>query len=181
MTNEIIDLARRYGEVRAKHGEVEKQLKELAKQWDQLESDLADAMIDAGVSSVAVEGFGRFQLSRSSYPSVNAAQKPQFYEYLKASGNGDLLRLDVPAPTLNAFLKRHKTELEAQFVAEGLTAAQAARISGLRDTDGNLPYADAAKAVGRPMDEMLAEEMAIALLKANGAAMFSKKGVSLYK
>lgn len=174
-------LAKQFGDLKRLHEALKACLDEVAEHWDECEKQLIEHMIDEGVSSIKIEGYGNFILSRSTYPNVNAANKPQFFEYLKASGNEGLLKLDVPTNTLTAFLKKHVDELKKQFTEEGVQPYQAQLLAGYRDAEGNAPYSDAAKSIGSPVDEMVADELATALLKTQGAAMFTKSGISLRK
>jgi hypothetical protein len=171
----IKELARQFGDLKRAHEAIAALLSALGERWDENEKALIEHMIEEGISSVKIEGYGNFILSRSTYPNVNAANKPAFFEYLKASGNEGLLRLDVPTNTLTAFLKKHVEELKAQLTATGLTAHQAQCLSTLPE------FSDAAKGVGHPLDEMIAEDIAQAILKSQGAVMFTKTGISLRK
>lgn len=187
----VRELAEQFGELKKSHELASGIVKDLGEMWDACEKELIQEMISEGISSIKIEGYGNFILSQSAYPSVNAATKPQFYQYLKASGNGDLLKLDVPPQTLSAFLKRHLEELRKQFQDKGVTLEQADMLAQYQERapaaePGGLeivgrPYADARKSVGVPLDEMTADEIAKALLKSQGASMFTKQGISLRK
>jgi hypothetical protein len=106
---------------------------------------------------------------------VNAANKPQFFVYLKGAGHGGLIKEDVNSRTLDSFLKRHVDEIRKQLIDEGLTEAQAQALAR-KDAE---KY-DGLVANYRP-DEMDAEEMAQDILISHGAAMFTKQGISLTK
>lgn len=173
MNNEIVELARKFKECKVKAEDLKAQLETANSEWSAVESDLIEAMKDAGVGSVKIDGVGLIMMRRKAYLSVNAANKPSFFEYLQASGNGDLLKLDVHNATLTAFLKKHQEELSGQFQAEGLSPEQAALLAGVEGCE------DAVKAVGQPLDEMAADEIAMKLLKSRGAAVFEKTDIAL--
>lgn len=177
----VRDLAKQFGDLKRAHEAASAVVKALGDRWDECERQLVAAMVEEQTPSIRIDGYGLFSLVRSAFPSVTAANKPQFFEYLKGSGNAGLLRLDVPTNTLTAFLKEHKKELAKQFQTSGVTAFQAHLLTCYRDSEGGNPYGDAAKSVNQPVDEMAAEELADALLRSQGAAIFSKASVSLKK
>jgi hypothetical protein len=148
MTQEIIELGKKFAECKKESEELTKKLKAANEAWDAVEKELLEVMLDAQVNSIDIEGVGRLTMSRSSYPSVNAAAKPQFFDYLKDSGNGGLLKLDVNPQTLNAFLKKHIEELRTQLISNGLNEMQAISLSQLSG------YENAMQKVGLPVDEM---------------------------
>lgn len=125
MEGKIVTLAKAFVELRTKHAEQEKILKQLSTEWDALETELLDAMVEEGVSSVKIEGIGLFSMSTSNYLSVNAANTGTFYAYLKESGNGGLLKEYVNPKTLTAFLKEHLESLKSEFEAKGLDQVEA--------------------------------------------------------
>lgn len=175
MSNIIVDLGRKYATARAANETQKLEQKKTQEAEDTAEKELIEAMIEAETGSIAIDGVGRITLRRQVYPSVNAANKPQFFEYLKASGNEGLLKLDVHAKTLESFLKKHKEELVKQMQDTGITLEQAKMVATFPE------YSDAAKSVGQPVDEMAATELADAVLKSQGAAIFSKQSISLTK
>lgn len=113
------ELAKQY----AAHDAEEKRLAELKKanddEWSKVEAEMIEIMINDGVPSIRLDDLGLFSIVRRNYLSVNAANKPMFFEYLQGSGNGGLLKLDVHSRTLESFLKGHVKELTKTLVANG--------------------------------------------------------------
>lgn len=173
--NLIVTLGRTYAEKRRAHEAAKTEIKKLAEAEEEAENELIEALIEAGTKSISIEGVGRLTLSRSTYPSVNAAGKPTFFEYLKEAGHGGLLKLDVNPQTLQSFLKKHVVEIQQQLSSEGLSDYQAEILN-----QGAKEQYHGVKA-GTVIDEMDAEEMARDILIAKGAAMFTKRGISLVK
>lgn len=149
MSNNLVKLAQEYHAARAKCDALKDQLSEANKAKDEAESVLLEAMTDNEVSSVRIEGLGLFSMTTTNYLSVNAANKPKFYAYLKASGNGGLLKEEVNPKTLTAFLKGHLVEMTKKI-------------------------ADADK-----LEDFDANKKALEYLKEKGAEYFSERGVSL--
>jgi hypothetical protein len=125
MNTQIIDLGKKFKQLKQDYAEQEAKLKAVGAEWEDTEKQLIDAMIEEGVKSVALDGLGLFSLRTTNYLSVNAANKPDFYQYLKESGNGALLKEDVNPKTLTAFLGKHMEELQTQFVRSGLDEVDA--------------------------------------------------------
>lgn len=149
MSQKLTDIAKRYKELQDKHEAKNEELKAIGKDWTACETELLEAMVDEGVNSIKIDGVGLLSMRTKNYLNVNAANKPSFYEYLQASGNGGLLKLDVNPRTLTAFLGDHLQELiKAKVQAEG-------------------------------KDEIEARNEALEFLKSKGAAYFSERGISL--
>jgi hypothetical protein len=149
MNAQIIKLGHEYKALKVSHDELTEKLKETDANWQDIETQLLDAMVDEGVKSIDIEGVGKLSMRVTNYLSVNAASKPKFFEYLKASGNGDLLKLDVNPRTLTAFLGKHAEELEAEIIKN----------------DG--------------LDQVSARTLALDRLKAEGANYFTKRDIAL--
>lgn len=122
--SKISELAKQYREVEAQHEALSKQLKELSEKWTSIESKMMEAFIEEGINSVKLDT-GHFILNTKNYLSVTAANKEQYFEYLKASGNDGILKLDVNPRTNGAFLDRHVEELVTAKEAEGLNKIEA--------------------------------------------------------
>jgi hypothetical protein len=174
MNNIIIELGNKYFKIETKYEELAAELKKLSEEFDAAEKELIDAMIAASVKSINIEGAGKFTLSNTTYPSVTAANKPTFFEYMKAFGHGGLIKEDVNTQTLNSFLKRHRDELTAQFMMHGLEESQA---SFLKEHPSEVIADSVDSFVGTPMDEMDANELADKVLQSQGAAMFKKQKI----
>lgn len=151
MNQNLIELGKQFKECKDAHDAAKSALDAANEKWEAVEDELRSAMVDDCVNSVDIEGVGKLSLVRKSFLSVNAANKPQFYQYLQESGNGDLLKLDVNPRTLTAFLKNHKDTLTKQYM------------------------------VIDEMDKIDAEEKAETLLKEKGASHFSEITISLRK
>lgn len=151
MAKTITELAKRYDELQTKHEEQSDILKAISTEWEALETELLEAMAEEGVNSVRLDGIGLISMSVSNYLSVNAANKPGFYEYLKAAGHGGLLKEEVNPKTLTAFLKGHLEEL----------------IKGFQEN--------------YDMDTVAARDAALIFINDKGASYFTKRGISLRK
>lgn len=116
---------------------------------DKLETELIEAMAEAEVNSVSIDGLGLFSMTTTNYLSVNAANKVRFYSYLKESGHGGLLKEEVNSATLTAFLKGHLIEVTKKFV----------------ESDD--------------LEEFDARKKALEYLNGKGASYFSERGVSV--
>ncbi len=179
--NFIVDLGRKFAACKAEHDEAAKVLKDIAAKWTEVENELLQAMSEAGMKSITIEGVGRLTLRRSHYPSVNSSNKPGFFEYMKKSGHGALIKEDVNTQTLNAFLKRHVEELKLQLEEDGLTTLQADILNEKAGMDPENYGKYMGVTTGLKIDAMDAEEIALAILKSQGAAMFEKKDIALSK
>lgn len=176
MDNELLAKAREFAEHKEKVERLKKETSEANDAWEKCESELIELMVENQCPSIAIEGVGRFSLRKRAWLSVNAANKPKFFEYLQASGNGDLLKLDVHTKTLEGFLKKHAEELKQNFMQEGLHDAHVKLLRELPE------FATAGFAPGAPIaDEIVAENLAYSVLKATGAAVFERKDVALTK
>lgn len=151
MNNNIVQLIREFQAVKEEYEKAEAVLKILTTKWDQAEADILEAMIEEGVSSVNVDGIGTASMRTENYLSVNAANTEQFYQYLKISGNGALLKESVNPRTLQAWLKQHLVDLSEGF-----------------ETATNI-------------DKVSARDKALEFLKEQGANYFTKRGISVRK
>lgn len=106
-TMDIKTLAIKYKLLQDEYKTKEQELKELGNRWAECEIELINLMTEEGVGSLDLDDIGKFSIRTTNYLSVNAQNKEKFYEYLKESGNGSLLKLDVNPRTLTAFLKEH--------------------------------------------------------------------------
>lgn len=151
MNNKIVELLREFKSVKDEYEQAEAVLKILTTKWDQAEAALLEAMVEEGVSSFNVEGIGTASMRTENYLSVNAANTEQFYQYLKLSGNGALLKESVNPRTLQAWLKQHLQDVIAQF-----------------ETDDGIDSVDA-------------RDKALEFLNKQGASYFTKRGIALRK
>jgi len=113
-------LGKKFADLKAKADEIKGELKGVNEEWDEVEKDLIQAMIDEGTNSIGIEGIGLFSLRTKNYLSVNKANELKFYAYLRQAGHGSLIRDYVNPATLSAFLKEHQAEIEGKLVAQGL-------------------------------------------------------------
>ncbi len=173
--NKIVELGIKYSKARETDDEAKAKQKDTAAAKDEAKEELIAALIEAQTKSITIEGIGRLTLTTEKYPSVNAANRPLFLTYLEESGHEGLIKRDVNPATLNSFLKKHIVELELQLEEDGVTELQQ-RLLAQVDPD---KYAGIA--VGFKPDAMDAEEMAIDVIKARGAAIFTERNITLKK
>lgn len=125
MNQNLLDKAKEFRALKDEYEEKNKALKELGDKWDEVEKELIQLMLDDCINSIDVDGVGKVSLATTSYLSVNAANKPQFFDYLQESGNGGLLKLDVHPKTLTSFLGEHRDNLVKDFMAKGFDEVDA--------------------------------------------------------
>lgn len=125
MNASINALAKKFFALKAKHEAAADALKAIGAEWEEAEQALLAAMVDEGTNSISIAGMGMFVMTTKNYLSVNAASKPQFFQYLKKAGHGALLKEDVNPRTLTAFLKGHLEEVTQKYVAAGKDAVEA--------------------------------------------------------
>jgi hypothetical protein len=119
MNQRLVELAKEFKGFKIAHAEAADALKKIETDWQENETKLQELMIEEGVRSITIEGVGQLSLRTTNYPSVNAANKPQFFEYLKKTGNDSILKLDVNPRTLGAFLKEHTESLISEKMKDG--------------------------------------------------------------
>jgi hypothetical protein len=125
MAQDITSLARQYAEAKKRHDDQKSALDAISLEWTEIENQLLEAMVEEGVKSVLIDGLGLFSMATTSYLSVNAANKPLFYPYLKDSGHGSLLKEEVNPRTLTAFLKEHLVEVTRRYEEQGMDGIDA--------------------------------------------------------
>jgi hypothetical protein len=125
MENTVTELAKKFATLKAEHESQSEVLKKINAEWEDIEARLLDAMVEDGTKSLHIDGLGLFTMAVTNYLSVNAASKETFYPYLKESGNGGILKEDVNARTLTAFLKGHLEDKIREFESSGLDGVDA--------------------------------------------------------
>lgn len=121
----ITDLGKAYKKAQDIYKEKEAELKKLGTAWEEAETELLNAMVEEGVPSIRIEGYGLFSMSVQNYLSVNAANKERFFKYLETSGNYGILKLDINPKTLTTWLKGHLDELIKTNQDSGLDQVEA--------------------------------------------------------
>lgn len=117
--NKVIDLGKKYEKLQTKSEAQAKVLKDIDADWAACEAELLEALVEEGVNSIKLIGIGTVSMRTKNFLSVNAANKPLIFEYLRESGNDALLKLDVNPKTLTSFLSLHLAELVAAKVKAG--------------------------------------------------------------
>ena len=117
--NALNELGKQFLACKEKDAELKKLQKENDAEWNAIEEQMIELMVQEGIKSQKVDGIGNIILSTSEFFSVTADKKPGFFEYLKESGNDGILKLDVNAQTLKSFLDQHFDELVQALVSEG--------------------------------------------------------------
>ncbi len=149
MNAQILELSRKFKELKEKHDAQSDILKQIDVEWTIIEEQLLEAMVEEGVKSINVIGCGSFTMRVENYLNVSAAAAEGFYSYLRESGNGGLLKEMVNPATLKAWLKPHFEELQQKYV----------------DNSG--------------LDPVEARDAALEFLKQKGCAYLTKRGVIL--
>jgi hypothetical protein len=125
MSERISDIAKQFKELKDKSAAQAEALKSLNKEWDMCELELIDALIEEGVKSINIEGIGLIMMRVKNRLSVNIADKPVLFEYLKETKNEGILKLDINPATLGSWLDAHLEELIKEKVANGLDMVDA--------------------------------------------------------
>lgn len=125
MNAKMIELAKRFKDLKAESAKQEEVLKKINKEWDAVDQELMSLMIDEGVNSASLTGIGRITMRTKNYLSVTKENKEKFFDYLRESGNDSILKLDVHAGTLGTFLDSHLAELKAKNEADGMDMIEA--------------------------------------------------------
>lgn len=126
----ITELAARYRELEELSKAKSEELKKIDSEWTECETKLLEAFVDEGVNSVRLEGLGLFSMVTKNHLNVTAANKASYFEYLKATGNDGILKLDVNAKTNGAFLDSHLDTLIEGFMSEqGLDKVDARKVA----------------------------------------------------
>jgi hypothetical protein len=100
----IVDMASRMRELQAKKDELEGLLKDINKNLDQLRlRDIPDAMADADIRTLTIDGIGRVQLASDAYVSI--IDKEAGYAWLAEHGYDGLIQPYVQPSTLKAAVK----------------------------------------------------------------------------
>lgn len=121
----LVNAVREYHQARTLAADAAASLKAAKEFEEQAKQNLLAIMVEEGTSSVDVEDLGKFSMVTTTYMSVTAANKAQFYPYLKESGNAGLLKEDVNPRTLSAFLKEHLIELTNKNIEQGMDQFEA--------------------------------------------------------
>lgn len=66
---------------------------------------IPEKMADEEISTMKIDGVGRLQTRSDAWVSVLAANKPAFLEWCLANNQGPLIKSDIHAQTLKAFIK----------------------------------------------------------------------------
>lgn len=177
MNQEIVELAKKFQDCKERHAEAEKKVKAINEEWLEVEKDLLTAMADEGVKSFDLEGVGKITMRISKIASVNAANKPDFFVYLRDTGNGGLIKEDVNSKTLTSFLRGHIEELQEAIVKDGMPAEHAKM---LLDLDIN-HYNGVEIKPGAKFDAMDASVIVTQLMQGLGASVYEKRDIQLGK
>lgn len=103
-TSNIIALAKRMRQLQAEKEELEERLKFINLQYDEVRlRQIPDAMADAEVKTLTIEGVGRVQLASDCYATI--ADKEAGYAWLEEHGFDGLIRPYVQPSTFKAAVK----------------------------------------------------------------------------
>jgi hypothetical protein len=127
--SKLSDIAKRYYELQEKSEATAKVLKEINTEWTGVEAEMLEMLVEEGVNTIKLAEYGTFMMKTTNILSVNIADKPRMFEYLKESGNGGLIKEDVASATLTAFLGKHYTELSNKYIQNGLDEIEAGKVA----------------------------------------------------
>ena len=101
-----VDIVRAMAELRTKKDELEEKLKLINVEYDYLRLQrIPEKLDEEGIQGMKVEGVGRISLRGDVYVSVLAENRGMFYDWLRDTNRGDLIKDTVNASTLKASVK----------------------------------------------------------------------------
>lgn len=102
----LVELVHAMSELQGRKEELDEQLKAINKEYDFLRiTKIPAKMEDDGVDRINVTGVGRVSLTADMHVSIKAEKKPEFFEWLRDNGRGDLLQENINPSTLKATIK----------------------------------------------------------------------------
>lgn len=102
----LVELVHGMSELQGRKEELEDQLKGINKEFDFLRiTKIPGKMEEDGVDRINVTGIGRVSLTADMHVSIKAEKKPEFFEWLRDNGRGDLLQENINPSTLKATIK----------------------------------------------------------------------------
>lgn len=102
----LVDLVTAMAELQRYKEALEDSLKLVNKELDFLRiTKIPGQMEDEGIDRITVSGVGRVSLTADMHVSVKADKKPEFFEWLRDNGRGDLLQENINPSTLKATIK----------------------------------------------------------------------------
>lgn len=115
MNNLLVEKAKEYFALKTEHDDLSAKLKTVAEKWDAVEVELMQLLIEEGVNSIKLDGLGAFTLATRNFFNVTKENEESFYQYLKDTGNGGLLREYVNPRTLSTFLNSHFERIKETY------------------------------------------------------------------
>lgn len=102
----LVDLVTAMAGLQRHKEALEDSLKLVNKELDFLRiTKIPGQMEDEGIDKITVSGVGRVSLTADMHVSVKADKKPEFFEWLRDNGRGDLLQENINPSTLKATIK----------------------------------------------------------------------------
>lgn len=112
--NQLTLWARKLRELKDKKAIVEDDLEILNREIEELEKrTLPTYMTDNDIDKISIDGVGTVYLNRDVFVHVRAEDKDKLFEWLRADGNGDIIKEQVAPQTLKALAKARLTEGKA--------------------------------------------------------------------
>lgn len=112
----MLEKAKEILKLKAESESLADSLKAVNTKWLQVEESLLEDMAEEGVGSFKLDSGEMFTMASENYFSLRADAKPDFFEWMKANGHGALIKEDVNAQTLKAFLKTEFANLVQKAV-----------------------------------------------------------------
>lgn len=104
---EIIAMARRMKQLQARKDEMDEEWKLIGAELDDLRlKQIPEAMAEAEIRNLTVEGVGRVQLALDCYASILPEKKLEAYEWLEENGYGAIVQPYAQPSTLKATIKQ---------------------------------------------------------------------------
>lgn len=79
--------------------------KEMQGVYDVCVTMLASKMLEDGITNVTVDGVGRVTVTSDVYASIKVENRQAAYQFLRDTGNGDLIKDTVNASSLKSLVK----------------------------------------------------------------------------
>ena len=105
MAKSINELAARYDEARKARDEAKRAKTEAEAELDAISKELAEAMIEAEITSFKTDNGMSYSLTVKDYYSSNADKREELFMALRENGLGDIINETVNANTLSAVMR----------------------------------------------------------------------------
>ena len=100
---ELRDYVEQLANIKARKKEIADEEKDLNKEKEEVEAEIAMLMLNSGLDKVSYPGIGSASPSLNHFPKITDEQA--FFDYLEETGQGGMVKRVVPHQTLRAWFK----------------------------------------------------------------------------